>query len=81
MRLLAFNIKNYRSIIDTGWNSLAPDNITALIGQNESGKTSILCNEKSLNSAVSISDWSMNPSKSSFSKFSEKISRWAGEVL
>ena len=42
MRLLAFNIKNYRSIIDTGWNSLAPDNITALIGQNESGKTSIL---------------------------------------
>ncbi|MBN2863339.1 MAG: AAA family ATPase, partial [Bacteroidales bacterium] len=30
------------SIIDTGWQFLSPDNITCLIGQNESGKTSIL---------------------------------------
>ncbi|HEC44770.1 MAG TPA: hypothetical protein ENI20_18285 [Bacteroides sp.] len=37
-----FKIKNYRSIVDTGWNELASDNITGLIGQNESGKTSIL---------------------------------------
>ena len=37
-----FRIKNYRSIIDTGWAELASDNITGLIGQNESGKTSIL---------------------------------------
>ncbi len=37
-----FRIKNYRSIIDTGWHELASDNITGLIGQNESGKTSIL---------------------------------------
>ncbi len=42
MKLNAFRIKNYRSIIDTGWTRLAPDNITTLIGQNESGKTSIL---------------------------------------
>ncbi len=42
MKLRAFNIKNYRSIIDSGWNYLAYDNITALIGQNESGKTSVL---------------------------------------
>lgn len=38
----SFKIKNYRSIIDTGWHELASDNITGLIGQNESGKTSIL---------------------------------------
>jgi len=37
-----FKIKNYRSIINTGWQDLASDNITGLIGQNESGKTSIL---------------------------------------
>jgi hypothetical protein len=42
MRLSAFRIKNYRSIIDTDWIALASDNITSLIGQNESGKTSIL---------------------------------------
>lgn len=42
MRLRRFRIKNYRSLIDTGWNDLAIDNITGIIGQNESGKTSIL---------------------------------------
>ncbi len=42
MKLLSFNIQNYRSIIYSGWCSLAHDNITALIGQNESGKTSVL---------------------------------------
>lgn len=42
MILKAFRIRNYRSIIDTGWNNLSPDNVTALIGQNESGKTSVL---------------------------------------
>jgi predicted ATP-dependent endonuclease of OLD family len=42
MRLTSFRIKNFRSIIDSGTNQLAYDNITALIGQNESGKTSIL---------------------------------------
>ncbi len=42
MRLLAFRIKNFRSVLDTDWQNLSPDNITCLIGQNESGKTSIL---------------------------------------
>ena len=42
MKLLAFNIQNYRSIVNSGWSNLAHDNITALIGQNESGKTSVL---------------------------------------
>ena len=42
MKLKGFKIKNYRSIVDSGWNYLAYDNITALIGQNESGKTSVL---------------------------------------
>jgi ABC-type cobalamin/Fe3+-siderophores transport system ATPase subunit len=50
-----FKIKNYRSILNTGWQDLASDNITGLIGQNESGKTSIL---EALNSFYSgmISD-------------------------
>ncbi|MCE5344760.1 MAG: AAA family ATPase [Bacteroidales bacterium] len=42
MKLTAFRIRNFRSIVDTGWQSISPDNITCLIGQNESGKTSIL---------------------------------------
>ncbi|MBS1234060.1 MAG: hypothetical protein H6R34_624, partial [Bacteroidetes bacterium] len=42
MKLRAFRIRNYRSIIDTGKCHLAFDNITSLIGQNESGKTSVL---------------------------------------
>jgi predicted ATP-dependent endonuclease of OLD family len=42
MKLIAFRIRNFRSIIDSGWQNLSPDNITCLIGQNESGKTSIL---------------------------------------
>jgi hypothetical protein len=42
MKLTAFRIKNFRSIVDTGWQNISPDNITCLIGQNESGKTSVL---------------------------------------
>jgi len=42
MKLSAFRIKNFRSIVDSGWQNLSPDNITCLIGQNESGKTSVL---------------------------------------
>jgi len=42
MKLAAFRIRNFRSIVDTGWQNLSPDNITCLIGQNESGKTSVL---------------------------------------
>lgn len=42
MRLIAFRIWHFRSIVDSGWNQLSTDNITGIIGQNESGKTSIL---------------------------------------
>jgi AAA15 family ATPase/GTPase len=42
MKLNAFRIRNFRSIVDTGWQNISPDNITCLIGQNESGKTSVL---------------------------------------
>jgi predicted ATP-dependent endonuclease of OLD family len=42
MKLTAFRIRNFRSIVDTGWQNLSPDSITCLIGQNESGKTSVL---------------------------------------
>ncbi|WPO43646.1 ATP-dependent nuclease [Tardiphaga sp. 42S5] len=42
MRLLEFRIQNFRSIKDTGWCSLSSDATTVLIGQNESGKSSIL---------------------------------------
>ena len=42
MKLVSFRIQNFRSIVDIGWHGLAHDNITSLIGQNESGKTSIL---------------------------------------
>lgn len=42
MKLSAFRIRNFRSIVDTGWQTISPDNITCLIGQNESGKTSVL---------------------------------------
>ncbi|MFO0970962.1 MAG: AAA family ATPase [Candidatus Saccharimonadales bacterium] len=42
MKLIAFRIRNFRSILDTGWRDLSTDNITGLIGQNESGKSSVL---------------------------------------
>lgn len=42
MKVLSFRITNFRSIIDTKWVSLSPDGITVLVGQNESGKTSML---------------------------------------
>jgi len=42
MKISAFHIRNYRSIVDSGKCYLSPDNITSLIGQNESGKTSVL---------------------------------------
>jgi len=42
MQVLDFKITNFRSIVDTDWRKLSPDNVTVLIGQNESGKTSVL---------------------------------------
>ncbi|MCL2797968.1 MAG: ATP-binding protein [Firmicutes bacterium] len=40
MQLLKFRIKDFRSIVDTGW--IDCQQITAFVGINESGKTSIL---------------------------------------
>jgi len=42
MKLHAFRIKNFRSIVDTGFRELSPDGITLIVGQNESGKSSVL---------------------------------------
>ncbi len=56
MHLVAFKIRNFRSIVDTGWHQLAHDNITSLIGQNESGKTSILEALKSFHDGMLIED-------------------------
>jgi len=56
MQLLAFRIQNFRSIVDTGWHQLAHDNITSLIGQNESGKTSILEAIKAFHDGTLIED-------------------------
>ncbi|WP_082814691.1 AAA family ATPase [Collimonas fungivorans] len=40
MKLAAFRVQNYRSIIDSGWVSI--DDIAVIVGKNESGKTSLL---------------------------------------
>jgi len=42
MRLNSFLIKNFKSIEDSDWINLSTDNINCIIGQNESGKSSIL---------------------------------------
>lgn len=56
MKLVAFRIQNFRSVVDTGWLELSHDNITSLIGQNESGKTSILEALKAFHEGVLIED-------------------------
>jgi ABC-type cobalamin/Fe3+-siderophores transport system ATPase subunit len=40
MKLKGFRVSNFRSIEDSGW--MSTDDVTALIGTNESGKTNIL---------------------------------------
>ncbi len=40
MKLTSFRIRNFRSVVDSGW--IETDEITALIGTNESGKTNLL---------------------------------------
>jgi energy-coupling factor transporter ATP-binding protein EcfA2 len=42
LKVIAFRIVNFRSIVDSGWVRLSPDQITVFVGQNESGKTSVL---------------------------------------
>ncbi len=56
MKLTSFRIKNFRSIKDTNWHDLAYDNITCLIGQNESGKTSVLEGLKAFHDGHLIED-------------------------
>lgn len=40
MKLTGFRVTNFRSVEDSGW--IETDNVTALIGTNESGKTNLL---------------------------------------
>jgi energy-coupling factor transporter ATP-binding protein EcfA2 len=40
MKLVAFRVTNFRSVDDSGW--IDTDDVTALIGTNESGKTNLL---------------------------------------
>jgi hypothetical protein len=42
MQLISFRIQSFRSINDTSWCDFSPDGVNVLVGQNESGKTSIL---------------------------------------
>ena len=56
MKLTSFRIRNFRSIKDTRWHDLAFDNITCLIGQNESGKTSVLEGLKAFHDGQLIED-------------------------
>lgn len=50
MRLLRFRVTNFRSVEDSGW--VETDDVTALIGINESGKTNLL-----------LPLWKLNPAK------------------
>jgi predicted ATP-dependent endonuclease of OLD family len=50
MKLLRFRVTNFRSVTDSGW--IETDDVTALIGTNESGKTNIL-----------MPLWKLNPAK------------------
>lgn len=42
MKLIAFRITNFRSFLDSNWTPFSPDGITVFVGQNESGKSSVL---------------------------------------
>jgi energy-coupling factor transporter ATP-binding protein EcfA2 len=50
MKLLKFRVTNFRSVEDSGW--IDTDNVTALIGTNESGKTNLL-----------VPLWKLHPAK------------------
>jgi hypothetical protein len=50
VKLLRFRVTNFRSVEDSGW--VEADDVTALIGTNESGKTNIL-----------LPLWKLNPAK------------------
>ena len=42
MKINSFKIDRFRSIKETSWLPFSEDGITAIVGQNESGKSSIL---------------------------------------
>ncbi|BDI29186.1 hypothetical protein CCAX7_12370 [Capsulimonas corticalis] len=50
MKLTKFRVQNFRSVVDSGW--IETENVTALIGTNESGKTNLL-----------TPLWKLNPAK------------------
>lgn len=50
MRLQKFKVENFRSVVDSGW--IEAENVTALIGVNESGKTNLL-----------LPLWKLNPAR------------------
>lgn len=50
MKLLQFRVTNFRSVSDSGW--IEADNVAALIGVNESGKTNLL-----------LPLWKLNPAR------------------
>lgn len=50
MKLLRYFVKNFRSVKESGW--IETDDVTALIGQNESGKTNLL-----------LPLWKLNPAR------------------
>lgn len=50
MRLKQFNVTNFRSVLSSGW--IEAEDVTALIGANESGKTNLL-----------VPLWKLNPAR------------------
>jgi len=50
MRLIKFKVQNFRSVVDSGW--IDAEQVTALIGVNESGKTNLL-----------LPLWKLNPAR------------------
>lgn len=42
MQILSFRIRAFRSIVDSSWTRFSSDGVTAFVGQNESGKSTIL---------------------------------------
>lgn len=50
MKLKRFNVTNFRSVVDSGW--VDAEEVTALIGVNESGKTNLL-----------LPLWKLNPAR------------------
>lgn len=50
MKLLKYNVMNFRSVRDSGW--VETDRVTALIGENESGKSNLL-----------LPLWKLNPAR------------------